>query len=64
LPNQECARRNARVALAAAQLGPDTIYVGDDELKMHAVEVFDVERPWDNFVSRPPRPQTRKVNTR
>jgi ribulose-5-phosphate 4-epimerase/fuculose-1-phosphate aldolase len=47
---------NARVALAAAQLGPDTIYVDDDELKMHATEVFDVQRPWDNFVSRLPRP--------
>jgi HCOMODA/2-hydroxy-3-carboxy-muconic semialdehyde decarboxylase len=46
---------NARAELAAAQLGSDTIYVNDDELKMHAVEVFDVQRPWDNFVSRLPK---------
>jgi ribulose-5-phosphate 4-epimerase/fuculose-1-phosphate aldolase len=46
---------NARAQLAAAQLGSDTIYVNADEIKMHAVEVFDVQRPWDNFVSRLPK---------
>ncbi len=46
---------NARAQLAATQLGSDTIYVNDDEIKMHPVEVFDVQRPWDNFVSRLPK---------
>jgi len=46
---------NARAQLAAAQLGSDTIYLNDDELKMHAVEVFDAQRAWDNFVSRLPK---------
>ncbi len=46
---------NARAQLAAAQLGSDTIYINDDEIKMHPVEVFDVQRPWDNFVSRLPQ---------
>ena len=47
--------RNAQAQLAAAQLGSDTIFVNDDEMKMHPVEVFDVQRPWDNFVARLPK---------
>ncbi len=47
--------RNAQAQLAAAQLGSDTIFVNEDEMKMHPVEVFDVQRPWDNFVARLPK---------
>jgi HCOMODA/2-hydroxy-3-carboxy-muconic semialdehyde decarboxylase len=46
---------NARVQLDAARLGGDTIYLNEDELKLHPVEVFDVQRPWDNFKSRLPK---------
>jgi len=28
------------------------IYLNDDEIRMHPVEVFDVERPWENLKSR------------
>lgn len=47
--------RNTQAQLAAAQLGSDTVFVNDDEMKMHSVEVFDVQRPWDNFVARLPK---------
>jgi ribulose-5-phosphate 4-epimerase/fuculose-1-phosphate aldolase len=46
---------NARTQMEAIALGADVIYLNDDELKMHAVEVFDVERPWQNLKSRLPK---------
>jgi hypothetical protein len=46
---------NARVELEALALGHEVIYLNDDELKQHPVEVFDVERPWENFKARLPK---------
>src|SRR5215470_2021462 len=46
---------NARVQMDAIALGGQVIYLDDDELKMHTVEVFDVERPWQNLKSRLPK---------
>jgi ribulose-5-phosphate 4-epimerase/fuculose-1-phosphate aldolase len=46
---------NARTQMEAIALGADVIYLNEDELKMHAVEVFDVERPWQNLKSRLPK---------
>jgi ribulose-5-phosphate 4-epimerase/fuculose-1-phosphate aldolase len=46
---------NARIQMEAAALGRDTIYLNEDEIKMHPVEVFDVERPWQNLKSRLPK---------
>jgi hypothetical protein len=37
--------------MEAIALGADVIYLNEDEIKMHAVEVFDVERPWQNLKS-------------
>jgi HCOMODA/2-hydroxy-3-carboxy-muconic semialdehyde decarboxylase len=45
---------NARAELDAINLGNDVVYLNDDEIKLHPVEVFDVERPWQNFKSRLP----------
>jgi ribulose-5-phosphate 4-epimerase/fuculose-1-phosphate aldolase len=45
---------NARVQMEAIALGGPLIYLDEDELKMHPVEVFDVERPWQNLKSRLP----------
>src|SRR5262245_40789850 len=46
---------NARIQMEAAVLGPDPVYLNADELKMHPVEVFDVDRPWQNLKSRLPK---------
>jgi HCOMODA/2-hydroxy-3-carboxy-muconic semialdehyde decarboxylase len=46
---------NARTQMEAITLGADVIYLNEDELKMHTVEVFDVERPWQNLKSRLPK---------
>ena len=46
---------NARVQMEAIALGHEVVYLNEDELKMHPVEVFDVERPWENFKSRLPK---------
>jgi 3-hydroxy-2-methylpyridine-4,5-dicarboxylate 4-decarboxylase len=46
---------NARAQMEATALGAEVIYLNEDELKLHPVEVFDVERPWQNFKSRLPR---------
>jgi HCOMODA/2-hydroxy-3-carboxy-muconic semialdehyde decarboxylase len=46
---------NARVELEAIALGHEVIYLNDDEIKQHPVEVFDVERPWENFKTRLPK---------
>jgi ribulose-5-phosphate 4-epimerase/fuculose-1-phosphate aldolase len=46
---------NARAELEAIALGREVIYLNDDELKQHPIEVFDVERPWDNFKARLPK---------
>ena len=46
---------NARVQMDAIALGGLVIYLDDDELKMHPVEVFDVDRPWQNLKSRLPK---------
>jgi HCOMODA/2-hydroxy-3-carboxy-muconic semialdehyde decarboxylase len=47
---------NARAQLEAITLGgAQVISLDEDEIKMHPVEVFDVERPWDNFKSRLPK---------
>src|SRR5262249_26220243 len=46
---------NARVQMEAITLGGPLIYLDEDELKMHPVEVFDVERPWQNLKSRLPK---------
>ena len=46
---------NARIQMEAAMLGQNVIYLNEDELKMHPVEVFDVERPWQNLKSRLPK---------
>jgi ribulose-5-phosphate 4-epimerase/fuculose-1-phosphate aldolase len=46
---------NARAELDAINLGQDVVYLNDDEIKLHPVEVFDVERPWQNFKSRLPQ---------
>ena len=46
---------NARVQMDAIALGGQVIYLDDDELKMHPVEVFDVDRPWQNLKSRLPK---------
>lgn len=43
---------NARAELEAIALGQEVIYLNDDELKQHPIEVFDVERPWENFKAR------------
>jgi HCOMODA/2-hydroxy-3-carboxy-muconic semialdehyde decarboxylase len=43
---------NARSQMEAIALGRDVIYLNDDELRTHPVEVFDVERPWENLKSR------------
>jgi hypothetical protein len=37
-------------ALSPGGLRP--IYLNDDEIRMHPVEVFDVERPWENLKTR------------
>ncbi|MFL6797206.1 MAG: hypothetical protein ACJ8F3_07325 [Xanthobacteraceae bacterium] len=47
---------NARTQLEAISLGGELIYLNADEIKMHSVEVFDVERPWQNLKSRLPHP--------
>ena len=46
---------NARVQMDAIALGGQVIYLDEDELKMHPVEVFDVDRPWQNLKSRLPK---------
>ena len=46
---------NARTQMEAITLGGQVIYLNEDELKMHPVEVFDVERPWQNLKSRLPK---------
>jgi 3-hydroxy-2-methylpyridine-4,5-dicarboxylate 4-decarboxylase len=46
---------NARVQMEAISLGGEVIYLDEDELKMHPVEVFDVDRPWQNLKSRLPK---------
>jgi len=46
---------NARVQMEAMALGGPVIHLNEDELKMHPVEVFDVERPWQNLKSRLPK---------
>ena len=46
---------NARVQMEAIALGGQVIYLNEDELKMHPVEVFDVDRPWQNLKSRLPK---------
>jgi 3-hydroxy-2-methylpyridine-4,5-dicarboxylate 4-decarboxylase len=46
---------NARVQMEAIALGGEVIYLNEDELKMHPVEVFDVDRPWQNLKSRLPK---------
>jgi ribulose-5-phosphate 4-epimerase/fuculose-1-phosphate aldolase len=46
---------DARVQLDAMTLGQEHVYLNEDELKLHSVEVFDVERPWENFKSRLPQ---------
>ena len=46
---------NARVQMEAIALGGQVIYLDEDELKMHPVEVFDVDRPWQNLKSRLPK---------
>jgi hypothetical protein len=48
---------NARAELEALILGGEVIYLNEDELKQHPVEVFDVARPWDNFKARLPKSQ-------
>jgi ribulose-5-phosphate 4-epimerase/fuculose-1-phosphate aldolase len=46
---------NARAELEAIALGGEVICLNEDELKQHPVEVFDVERPWQNFKARLPK---------
>jgi len=46
---------NARVQMEAIALGGQVIYLNENELKMHPVEVFDVDRPWQNLKSRLPK---------
>ena len=46
---------NARMQMEAIALGGEVIYLNEDELKMHPVEVFDVGRPWENLKSRLPK---------
>ncbi len=46
---------NARIQMEATALESELIYLNEDELKMHPVEVFDVGRPWENLKSRLPR---------
>jgi ribulose-5-phosphate 4-epimerase/fuculose-1-phosphate aldolase len=46
---------NARMQMEALAMGGEVIYLNDDELKMHPVEVFDVGRPWENLKSRLPK---------
>ena len=46
---------NARTQMEATALGGELIYLDEDELKMHPVEVFDVGRPWENLKSRLPK---------
>jgi ribulose-5-phosphate 4-epimerase/fuculose-1-phosphate aldolase len=46
---------NARIQMEATALGGELIYLDEDELKMHPVEVFDVGRPWENLKSRLPK---------
>jgi ribulose-5-phosphate 4-epimerase/fuculose-1-phosphate aldolase len=46
---------NARTQMEAVALGGEVIYLNEDELKMHVVEVFDVGRPWENLKSRLPK---------
>lgn len=48
---------NARTQMEATALGGEVIYLNEDELKMHSVEVFDVERPWQALQSRLPKAQ-------
>ncbi len=43
---------NARTLMDALAIGGEVIYLNEDELKMHPVEVFDVGRPWENLKSR------------
>ncbi len=47
---------NAKTQLEAIALGGEVIYLNEDELKLHSVEVFDVGRPWENLKSRLPKP--------
>ena len=49
------AQVNARVLMEALQIGGEVVYLDADELKMHPIEVFDVERPWLNFKARLPQ---------
>jgi hypothetical protein len=46
---------NARTQMEAVALGGEVIYLNEDELKMHVVEVFDDGRPWENLKSRLPK---------
>jgi HCOMODA/2-hydroxy-3-carboxy-muconic semialdehyde decarboxylase len=46
---------NAQVQMQAITLGGQVIYLDEDELKMHSVEVFDVDRSWQNLKSRLPK---------
>jgi len=46
---------NAKTQMEAIALGRDVIYLNEDELKMHPVEVFDADRPWQNLKSRLPK---------
>src|SRR5262249_47538625 len=46
---------NARVEMEALAMGGEVVYLDEDELKMHRVEVFDVDRTWQNLKSRLPK---------
>jgi hypothetical protein len=43
------------VQMEAIALGGEVIHLNEDELKMHPVEVFDVDRPWESLKSRLPK---------
>ena len=48
----------AKPLIEAANLDNKSVKVvllNDDEIKMHATEVFDVARPWENLKSRLPK---------
>ena len=43
---------NARIQMEALSIRGQVVYLNEEELKMHPIEVFDVERPWENLKSR------------
>lgn len=49
---------NARAQRETMQMGTDLVVMDQDELEMHAIEVFDVNRPWDYWRSRLPALRT------